>query len=260
MDEQLILNEFPEFQELLIKNNFFEEQDLLDLLANCGPDKENQLTVIIANIELRDPTEIERFAQIMQSSGLAIEDTNRPSDETDSSLTNLKNQWMIRFKDLLSTPKTLGDNFTVKNATKIKSNKYGDVYSMTSRPRGFCVIIDNQLFAGTTLPFRTGSRADAYRLSDVFSQLHFDIKYFVNKTSHEMKNLLQNVIAMSEQLVEHDALAVVILSHGIKDEIYGTDGKTIAVDTILEFFNNQNCPALINKPKMFFLSACRGCE
>ncbi|CAG2175119.1 unnamed protein product [Oppiella nova] len=75
-----------------------------------------------------------------------------------------------------------------------------------------------------------------------------------------MKNLLQTVIAMSEQLVEHDALAVVILSHGIKDEIYGTDGKTIAVDTILEFFNNQNCPALINKPKMFFLSACRGSQ
>ncbi|CAG2105677.1 unnamed protein product [Medioppia subpectinata] len=183
-----------------------------------------------------------------------------PSEEADSSLISLTNQWVIRFKDLLSIPKLSDEPFAVKPATKVKSNKYGDVYPMTSHPRGFCIIIDNQLFAGNTLPFRTGSRNDAYRLADVFSQLLFDVKLYTNKTSVEMKTLLQDVIAKNNELVSHDALAIIILSHGVKDEIYGTDGLTVSVDTIIGYFNNKNCPLLINKPKMFFLSACRGSQ
>lgn len=65
-------------------------------------------------------------------------------------------------------------------------------------------------------------------------------------------------LAQDKALKDHDALAVIILSHGSDEGIYGTDHVIVSVDTILEFFNNQNCFRLRNKPKMFFLSACRG--
>jgi len=129
---------------------------------------------------------------------------------------------------------------------------------MTSTPRGFCLIINNQRFANPKkFRFRRGSRADAYRLKEVFTQLGFLVHYRPNLTVTEMQTTLLN-IARSPQLKWHDALAIIILSHGDTDVIYGTDCLTIGVDYILSLFNNKRCPLLINKPKMFFFSACRG--
>ncbi len=193
---------------------------------------------------------------MFRKSGLINEESLASQDESDSVLGKVKRTLLVRFKDLLSSPKACGEELTVIKATKIKSTKYGDVYNMTSRPRGICLIIDNQSFAVPNLTFRAGSRADADRLSNVFSQLGFCISRYTNKNVDQMKTLLQR-LSTNPELAYHDALAVIILSHGISDEIYGTDGL-IAVEDILSLFNNINCRLMINKPKMFFLSACRG--
>jgi caspase 7 len=193
---------------------------------------------------------------LFRKSGLVNEESLASQDESDSVLGKVKRTLSIRFKDLLSSPKACGEELTVIKATKIKSTKYGDVYDMKSRPRGFCLIIDNQLFSVPDLSFRVGSRADADRLSDVFSQLGFSVFRYVNKNVAQMQTLLKE-LSQNPELANHDALAVIILSHGICDKIYGTDGL-IAVEDILSLFNNINCRLMINKPKMFFLSACRG--
>jgi hypothetical protein len=104
---------------------------------------------------------------------------------------------------------------------------------------------------------RDGSIADADRLSNVFNQLGFAVANCDNQNVVQMKTLLKE-LSQNSELAKHDALAVIILSHGITDEIYGSDGGLIAVEDILSFFNNKNCHLMINKPKMFFLSACRG--
>jgi caspase 7 len=65
-------------------------------------------------------------------------------------------------------------------------------------------------------------------------------------------------LSLNPELEYHDALAVIILSHGEAEKIYGSDGGLIAVKDILSLFNNINCRLMIGKPKMFFLSACRG--
>ncbi len=195
---------------------------------------------------------------MFRKSGLVNEESLASQDESDSVLGKVKRTLSIRFKDLLSSPKACGEELTVIKATKIKSTKYGNVYDMKSRPRGFCLIIDNQLFSVPDLAFRAGSRADADRLSDVFSQLGFDVFRYVNQNVDQMQTLLKQ-LSINPELANHDALAVIILSHGIRDEIYGTDGL-IAVEDILSLFNNINCRLMIHKPKMFFLSACRGSE
>ncbi|CAG2176214.1 unnamed protein product, partial [Oppiella nova] len=126
--------------------------------------------------------------------------------------------------------------------------------------RGFCIIINNQVFADPELTFRSGSRADAYRLSDVFSQLGFDVHMYDNQTSDQMKKLLMGFRNRETELSVHEALVVIILSHGCEDGVHGSDGQVVPVKTILGYFNNDYCTALIGKPKMFFLTACRGDE
>ncbi|CAG2108820.1 unnamed protein product, partial [Medioppia subpectinata] len=140
-------------------------------------------------------------------------------------------RYLKAFKDLIACVRAMdADVLTVTNATTIKSTEYGDV---------------------------TGTTADASRLSSVFEQLFFRVKLYENKTADKMKALLAD-IAADKALVKHDALVVIILSHGAEEGIYGTDGVTVPLKTILEMFNNENCPQLIDKPKMFFTNACRG--
>lgn len=42
--------------------------------------------------------------------------------------------------------------------------------------------------------------------------------------------------------------------------IYGTDGKPIPIEQIVNYFNGSNCPSLRGKPKLFFIQACGGGE
>ncbi len=194
---------------------------------------------------------------MFRKSGLVREESLASEDESDSVFGKVKDKILVHFKDLLSSPKACGEELTVIKAAKVKSTKYGDVYNMTSKPRGICLIIDNQSFSVPDLPFRKGSRADADRLSNVFSQLGFDIFRYTNQNVAQMETLLKQ-LSINPELAYHDALAVIILSHGIADEVYGSDGGLIPVANILSLFNNINCRLMVNKPKMFFLSSCRG--
>jgi len=49
-----------------------------------------------------------------------------------------------------------------------------------------------------------------------------------------------------------------ILSHGEDGHFYALNGKMISLEKIMEYFDGKKCPALRNKPKMFFVQACQG--
>ena len=57
-----------------------------------------------------------------------------------------------------------------------------------------------------------------------------------------------------------DACIICLLSHGEEGYMFGTDGKKIPLEEIFLLFDNRHCPALLNKPKIFFIQACRGGE
>ena len=50
------------------------------------------------------------------------------------------------------------------------------------------------------------------------------------------------------------------MSHGSKKGILGRCGESYNVDEIVDLFKGDRCPALINKPKLFFIQACRGSQ
>ncbi|ESO83598.1 hypothetical protein LOTGIDRAFT_133150, partial [Lottia gigantea] len=55
-----------------------------------------------------------------------------------------------------------------------------------------------------------------------------------------------------------DACFICLLSHGEEGYIYGTDGEMLALNQIFDLFNNNKCPLLKGKPKIFIVQACRG--
>ncbi len=59
-------------------------------------------------------------------------------------------------------------------------------------------------------------------------------------------------------LVDHDGLVVFISSHGKAKGIQAVDKKVVAVDELTSRVNGRQCKHLRGKPKMFFISACRG--
>jgi len=51
-----------------------------------------------------------------------------------------------------------------------------------------------------------------------------------------------------------------VLSHGEDGHFYALNGKKISIQNIMEYFDGRKCPALRNKPKLFFVQACQGGE
>lgn len=62
-----------------------------------------------------------------------------------------------------------------------------------------------------------------------------------------------------------DSTFLVLMSHGVRAGLCGTncqDESTdiLPIDTIYSTFNNRNCQALLEKPKVIIIQACRGGE
>ncbi|KAL1478816.1 hypothetical protein MTO96_052365 [Rhipicephalus appendiculatus] len=120
-----------------------------------------------------------------------------------------------------------------------------------------CIIINNCNFEGAT-ERRDGSEHDVDRMQSLFKRFQFNCFVHTDKTVHEMKQLLFE----TAKSIEHgkvDCLVVILMSHGDQDTIQGVDGKDLnLVDDVYQQFNNEECPGLQEKPKVFFIQACRG--
>ncbi|XP_030638356.1 caspase-8-like [Chanos chanos] len=152
----------------------------------------------------------------------------------------------------------LGEHFSPQppaTCQEISAQRTSEVleYKLSSVPRGFCVIINNVDFI--TMGTRKGSERDADALSKVFKWLGFTVELYKNQTSLEMLNLVHEI---SKRGDHGDIFVCCILTHGSNDGVFGIDGDIIRVKHILDQFNALNCPALANKPKLFFIEASRG--
>jgi hypothetical protein len=126
----------------------------------------------------------------------------------------------------------------------------GARFAMDSEPRGFCVLINNYLTYGTYVEMQ--------RFRNIFYQLHFEVIMKQNLNFDETNRLLDG-ISKSDQLKEHSAIIFMILSHGTKEkEFLSFDKKGIKIDYLVNKFCNQNCPALLDKPRIYILNCCRG--
>ncbi|XP_077455475.1 caspase-2 isoform X2 [Stigmatopora argus] len=135
-------------------------------------------------------------------------------------------------------------------------------YKMTSSPRGFALVISNVKFNphdASDLDTRNGGEVDEGVLGKLFTDLDFVVTFCRNKTTEEMRSCIDAFRRRPEHR-NVDSSVVCLLSHGVDGAVYGTDGQLLQLESVFEAFDNVRCPQLQNKPKMFFVQACRGEE
>ena len=157
-------------------------------------------------------------------------------------------------------PPSLADQprLLVKKAVRVREGH--ECYKMTSRPRGFWVIINNYDFSSSIrYEDRMGSDKDAERMAQVAADLGFDVLSKNNLSGDEMYNFLED-ISMKDALYEHDSIFVLIMSHGQNEMLVGIDGSEVHVHDLKALFYSNKCPALDRKPKVFIFVSCRGAD
>ena len=141
---------------------------------------------------------------------------------------------------------------------------YGPVaerYPMKRTPHGIAVIINNSEFYSNdpdheALPNRRGSQVDEENLRVTWEYLQYNVRILRNLTASELTRQLMQIALQSHE--NFDSFVCCILSHGYLDGIYGTDSQPVKINDIASLFKGSFCPTLSNKPKLFFIQACRG--
>ncbi|KAM9852174.1 caspase-2 isoform 2-T2 [Aulostomus maculatus] len=133
-------------------------------------------------------------------------------------------------------------------------------YRMKSSPRGFALVISNVTFDPCTEPDldpRKGGEVDDEVLRKVFTELDYVVTVHRDLTAQGMRACIENFCRWPDHRTV-DSCVVCLLSHGVEGAVYGTDGQLLQLEWVFEAFDNAHCPLLQNKPKMFFIQACRG--
>ena len=121
---------------------------------------------------------------------------------------------------------------------------------------GFVLVINNYLFPQRLNVERTGSDDDVKNLTNLFDDFGFRSRIHCNLTGGEMLRLLTDTA--QKDFSRYDCFVCVILSHGSRDGIYGTDDEAINIAVITSLFRRDECPSLEGKPKILLIQACRG--
>ncbi|ELU11723.1 hypothetical protein CAPTEDRAFT_112689, partial [Capitella teleta] len=131
---------------------------------------------------------------------------------------------------------------------------------------GVCLIINNEIFSkdpndhfSRHMENRKGTSVDCQRLKNVFKNLKFIVKINDNLTDVEIVSKLKKY----GQRVDHrsyDCFVCCLLTHGKEGKIFGSNGKSVYIKTIMDFFTAESSKTLQGKPKIFFVNACQGKE
>jgi len=106
---------------------------------------------------------------------------------------------------------------------------------------------------------RPGATLDIEPLSRSLERWNFEVhrgNEFNNLSAEDLEEKMRQISRTNFD--GYDCLVVVLSSHGAKDVLLGSDGSVSRFDDLFSLFNPINCTGLRNKPKIFFVQACRG--
>lgn len=129
--------------------------------------------------------------------------------------------------------------------------------------KGLCMVINQRDFSQSGHRHRHGTDKDRDDVKDTFLYLGVelkDMKVYNDLSDTEMRVKLEEMARTANTSTEHAWLAVVILSHGRRrqgeDEVMGVNWEGVTVTEIVNMFT-IDCPNFQNKPKFFWIQACR---
>ncbi|XP_070247661.1 caspase-14-like [Myotis yumanensis] len=125
-----------------------------------------------------------------------------------------------------------------------------DCYDLRGRRNAFLMCVKKN---------RPGSEWDVGLMKKWLSQCQFECTPCIDP---DKKELLEKLTSFRDGLNEiKDEIScclVTLMSHGEKGYLKIRDDERVSLEEIFEMFNNKNCPALKEKPKIFIIQACRG--
>lgn len=138
-----------------------------------------------------------------------------------------------------------------------------DYYPMTGERHGIALIVNNKKFDG--LRERTGTDRDESNLVQAWLYLGYRVEVRRDCTGKEIEGIFQDIDGFLEasdqraddgETVENDSFVSCILSHGDREEVFGSDSKGIKMEAIERAIGQSKI--LRGKPKLFFVQTCRG--
>lgn len=136
-----------------------------------------------------------------------------------------------------------------------------DFYPMEMSPHGVCIIFNNYNFhssdpAHEPLSDRGGAKVDQQNLITTFEYLRYHVRAYENLTSTQMFDKMKEISNLDHS--RYDSFICCILTHGEEGRVFGADGQPVDLRDFTGMMKGNFCRALINKPKVFFVQACRG--
>ena len=142
---------------------------------------------------------------------------------------------------------------------KAKFSKTKTVYATSYPVRGVAMLFFNIQFSDKSFPTRTGAEYDLKNLSTLFHKLNYNVKVFRDMTRDEVIRELDE----QRRNAQHREFGSFILGFSthwanVSKAIAFSDGKTLYIDYICQYFDSSNCPYLAGKPKFMFFDASFG--
>ena len=138
---------------------------------------------------------------------------------------------------------------------------FGELYPMDKNPHGYCIIINNFNFHQVNdqheqLTNRGGAQVDQKNLVTTFTFLKYKVEEYVNLTSEEMIDTFKEVSSRDHS--NYDSFVCCILTHGEEGQVFGADSVPVDLRDLTGLMKGTFTRSLLNKPKLFFIQACRG--
>ena len=121
----------------------------------------------------------------------------------------------------------------------------------------YCVVIVN-IFFDDKIGARNGAQADLENIKSLLQNAGFEsVHVYCDQRRNDTLEIMEN-ISNSPEIGNHDGLVVFVSSHGKKEGFQAVDKKVVKVEEMTSRVNGKQCAGLRGKPKLFFISACRG--
>ncbi|XP_045929205.1 caspase a-like isoform X2 [Micropterus dolomieu] len=111
---------------------------------------------------------------------------------------------------------------------------------------------------------RRGAEKDEANMEKLLTSLGYEVVKHTNLTGKAINDSMIN-FSKHPKLKETDSVMVVIMSHGKLGAVLGINhdekcDDEFPINNIYKHLGSEKCPALLNKPKIIIIQACRGDE
>uniref|UniRef100_T1J672 Caspase n=1 Tax=Strigamia maritima TaxID=126957 RepID=T1J672_STRMM len=254
-----LVNSVHDFEDILkqsLDNEIFTEEMISDIKDSRYTEMEQKRNFFV-NLTTRGPEAFDKLIQILNQTEHENTADILMSEHAFPDSATLRHRGSGPFTECTASKRL--DDIKVKKAIQFNGGELFEksIYKMTSNPKGLALIIVNKIFDDDVYDRRDGADEDYRLISELFTQLDYKIFPYRDKTKRETEMVIDEFVRNFETH-NVDSCVVAISTHGREKGFVCKDNNIFPSEELIQKFNNQNCPILKGKPKMFFIQACRG--